>query len=210
MILVPWFNHTLILNSSWELIVYIISVLSIFRAPSLHKRTNWKTRHLLSAFHVLTLCNTSNSCSLIQHTSVEAFTKDLTFSRCFQDPNECTRVTWSELRAGSALGADWTTSWGPSQPTPLHDAMITISSSAQPSWYKATARRPDWEGLHSLIYMSTQPHRTHPSSLTIRAAHWQLSHACSSFIEGSPNTNTAVPPCWTQANCSRGWQPCPQ
>lgn len=35
------YNHyTLILNSSWELIVYIISVLSIFRAPSLHKRTS--------------------------------------------------------------------------------------------------------------------------------------------------------------------------
>lgn len=33
-------RHTLILNSSWELMVYIISVLSIFRAPSLHNRTS--------------------------------------------------------------------------------------------------------------------------------------------------------------------------
>lgn len=37
-------ENTLILNSSWELIVYIISVLSIFRAPSLHSRTNWEQR----------------------------------------------------------------------------------------------------------------------------------------------------------------------
>lgn len=37
-------ENTLILNSSWELIVYIISVLSIFRAPSLHSRTSWEQR----------------------------------------------------------------------------------------------------------------------------------------------------------------------
>lgn len=39
-------KNTLILNSSWELIVYIISVLSIFRAPSLHSRTNWEHRKI--------------------------------------------------------------------------------------------------------------------------------------------------------------------
>lgn len=35
-------HPTLILNSSWELMVYIISVLSILRAPSLHRRTSCK------------------------------------------------------------------------------------------------------------------------------------------------------------------------
>lgn len=38
------YENTLILNSNCELIVYIISVLSIFRAPSLHSRTNWEHR----------------------------------------------------------------------------------------------------------------------------------------------------------------------
>ena len=38
------YENTLILNSNWELMVYIISVLSIFRAPSLHSRTNWEHR----------------------------------------------------------------------------------------------------------------------------------------------------------------------
>lgn len=36
---------TLILNSSWELMVYIISVLSIVRAPSLHFRTSCAHTH---------------------------------------------------------------------------------------------------------------------------------------------------------------------
>lgn len=155
MILVPWLNHTLILNSSWELIVYIISVLSIFRAPSLHKRTNCKTRHLLSTFCVLTICNTNNSCSFIQRTSGEAFTKDLTFSHSVMVTMLSRsdwmhhRVAWSELRAGWALVLDWMCSWGPSQSTLFHDTVMTISFTHWTKWVPSPTKTilPAWQSM---------------------------------------------------------------